>query len=134
MIDPLALDENDLIDWCARERVSYAGMFSLRHAAQLSTTYRWDHARRGTVAARLGRPDIFYPHDWLERWLEERDAQRAAVVAQREAELLQRAPAPTPKPNTPAQPAAPAAPRVASTNKRPAPRAAQMGLFERTGT
>lgn len=74
MIDPYALDDGDLIGWCARERVSYAGMFALRRAGQLSTSYRWDHARRGTVSSCPGRPDIFHPHDWLERGIEEREA------------------------------------------------------------
>lgn len=137
-VNPLALELPALLAWCAAEGVSYAGMFALRQAAQLSTAYRWDPERRLTVASRLGEPDVLYPHDWLERALDARDASRAAAAAERAAaELAAQAAivapvvAPVVAPPSPAPALAPAArrPPVRSAPQPAAPKVEQLGLF-----
>lgn len=125
-VNPFALDEGDLMAWCAREQVSYPGLEALRRVGQLGTRYHWDAARRGTVVTRAGALGFFLPHDWLERAIEERDARRAAQSAATVAEVATVQPVPV------ASPSAAPAPRPA---QRPAdapvvrPRVEQLGLF-----
>ena len=103
------------VAWCEANGVSWAGLRCLRLATSQTTSYRWDAVRRGYARSRVGEPEAFLEHDFIERSLPAHAAVAPAAAVE--------APAPAPTPTTPSR-ARPAPVRAAQ-----APAAEQLGLF-----
>lgn len=117
MTDPFTLGGGAAVAWCEANGVSWAGLRCLRLATSQTTSYRWDAARRGYVRSRVGEPEAFLEHDFIERALPARATAPPAASPDAGAPV---AVAPTPaRPSTARALPAP----------RPEPRAEQLGLF-----
>ena len=119
MTDPFTLGEGAAVAWCEANGVSWAGLRCLRLATSQTTSYRWDAVRRGYARSRVGEPEAFLEHDFIERSL----PAHAAVAPAAAVEAPAPASAPAPTPTTPSR-ARPAPVRAAQ-----APAAEQLGLF-----